>query len=146
MLSSYTRAPPHPCLNTHTKLYKRLAGVFYQSAESINKQDSKLRTYSLIKESVEIENYHITTRNINARVCLTKFRLSNHKLMIETGRHQKVPKTERFCPFCYGMIEDEIHFLINCKQYDALRGPLFKECREARKKFSYYLVMKNLYS
>ena len=139
MLSSYTRAPPHPCLNTHTKLYKRLSDVFYQSAfESINKQDSKLRTYSLIKASVEIENYLITTRNINARVCLTKFRLSNHKLMIETGRHQKVPKTERFCPFCHGMIEDEIHFLINCKQYDALRGPLFKECREARKNFSYY--------
>ena len=139
MLSSYTRAPLHPCLNTHTKLYKRLSDVFYQSAfESINKQDSKLRTYSLIKESVEIENYLITTRNINARVGLTQFRLSNHKLMIETGRHQKVPKTERFCPFCYGMIEDEIHFLINCKQYDALRGPLFKECREARKNFSYY--------
>ena len=139
MLSSYTRAPQHPCLNTHTKLYKRLSDVFYQSAfESINKQDSKLRTYSLIKASVEIENYLITTRNINARVCLTKFRLSNHKLMIETGRHHKVPKTERFCPFCHGMIEDEIHFLINCKQYDALRGPLFKECREARKNFSYY--------
>ena len=95
--------------------------VFYQSAfESINKLDSKLRTYSLIKESVEIENYLITTRNINARVCLTKFGLSNHKLMFETGRHQKVPKTERFCPFCYGMIEDEIHLLINCKQ---LRRP-----------------------
>ena len=139
MMSSYTREPPHPCLNTYTELYKRLADVFYQSAfESINKHDSKLRTYSLIKESVEIENYLITTRNINARVCLTKFRLSNHKLMIETGRHQKVPKTERFCPFCYGMVEDEIHFLINCKQYDALRGPLFKECREARKNFSYY--------
>ena len=67
MLSSYSREPPHLCLNTHTKLYKRLADVFYQSAfESINKHDSKLRTYSLIKESVEIENYLITTRNINA--------------------------------------------------------------------------------
>ena len=77
MLSSYTREPPRPCLNTHTKLYKRLADVFYQS---INKHDSKLRTYSLIKESVEIENYRITTRNINARVCLTKFRLSNHNI------------------------------------------------------------------
>ena len=65
ILSSYTREPPHPCLNTHTKLHKRLADVFYQSAfESINKHDSKLRTYSLIKESVEIENYLITTRNI----------------------------------------------------------------------------------
>ena len=46
--------------------------------------------------------------------------------MIQTGRHQKVPKTERFCPFCYGMIEDEIHFLINCKQYDTLFFFFFK--------------------
>ena len=74
MLSSCTREPPHPCLNTRTKLYKRLADVFYQSA-------------------FEIENYLITTRNINVGVCLTKFRLSNHKLMIETGRHQKVNRT-----------------------------------------------------
>ena len=137
MLSSYTRAPPHPCLNAHTKLYKRLSDVFYQSAfESINKQDSKLRTYSLIKESVEIENYLITTRNINARVCLTKFRLSNHKLMIETGRHQNVPKTERFCAFCYGMIEDEIHFPYKLQTVRRpKRSPLFEECREARKNF-----------
>ena len=76
MLSSYIKERPHPCLNTHTKLSKRLVDVFYQSAfEFINKHDSKLRMYSLIKESIEMENYLIITRNINSRICLTKFRL-----------------------------------------------------------------------
>ena len=99
----------------HNKLYERLKDIFHQkSFSSINETDSKLRTYSLIKESIGMETYLKTIRNINYRVSLSRFRLSNHKLMIEVGRHQKLPKSQRFCPFCPNIIEDEIHFLINC--------------------------------
>ena len=45
-------------------------------------------------------------------------------IMIETGKHQKVPKTERFCPFCYDTVEDEIHFLINCKWNGGRQGKI----------------------
>ena len=36
---------------------------------------------------------------------MTKFRLSNHKLMIETGRHRNMDKTIRICPFCTSVEE-----------------------------------------
>ena len=50
---------------------------------------------------------------------MTKFRLSDHKLMIEEGRHcrPKIPRENRFCKFCNTLVEDEQHMLIDCKLY-----------------------------
>ena len=60
---------------------------------------------------------------------MTKFRLSNHKLMIEIGRHQNTHKELRICPFCT-KVEDEIHFLINCHTFRYIRAVLFKKVEE----------------
>ena len=58
-------------------------------------------------------------RNPKHRVSLTKFCLSDHKLHIEMGRHQKfkLPLEDRICPLC----KDEIHFLLNCEKLFADR-------------------------
>ena len=47
--------------------------------------------------------------------------MSNHNLSIETGRHNKIPKHKRFCPFCPSEVEDEAHFLIACHSLSHLR-------------------------
>ena len=44
--------------------------------------------------------------------------------MIEVGRYEKIPKDQRFCPTCENKVEDEIHFLIECKAYDSMRKNL----------------------
>ena len=55
---------------------------------------------------------------------LTKLRISAHSLAIETGRYArpKIPSNERFCKFCTGKIENEIHILIECPQYNKFRS------------------------
>ena len=58
---------------------------------------------------------------------MTKFRLSNHQLAIETGRHNNTPKDCRFCPFCPGRIEDENHFLLECANLKYLRQELLEK-------------------
>ena len=55
----------------------------------------------------------------------TKFRLSNHVLLIEKGRHSNIDKSQRFCPFCPNTIETEHHFLLYCKTYTIGRDNLF---------------------
>ena len=55
---------------------------------------------------------------------MTKLRLSNHLLHIETDRHEKIERNQRFCPFCPTYIEDEIHFLVKCPTYKELRDKL----------------------
>ena len=42
-------------------------------------------------------------------------------LLIETGRHSKIERQLRFCPFCPTIIEDEIHFLVQCPNYKDMR-------------------------
>ena len=61
---------------------------------------------------------------------LSKFRLSNHKLMIEKGRHLNIRKEFRFCKFCPNIIEDEIHFLTKCKMFSTQRGILMAKLED----------------
>ena len=56
---------------------------------------------------------------------MTKFRISNHTLAIETGRHKNVPAENRFCPTCVTKIETEEHFLRWCPKYKYLRQRYF---------------------
>ena len=64
--------------------------------------------------------------NTRHRIALTKRRLSNHKLAIETGRYSRPFKkpAERTCPICKIEMEDEYHFLNICPAYQEKRSSL----------------------
>ena len=85
---------------------KRMSDIFHQEAfTEINGDRSKLRTYGKIKSKIGTEKYLL-------RIILSRFRLSNHNLMIEKGRHQKLQLNQRNYPFCQGgLLEDEYHFI-----------------------------------
>ena len=107
--------------STPLKLFQRLCDIFHQNAFSeISKDSSKLRTYNLIKTKIGMENYLKINIGNKHRIALTKLRLSNHTLMIEKGRHLKLDRNLRYCPFCSNEVEDEIHFMITCKNYTAI--------------------------
>ena len=114
---------------THNRFYQRLIDIYYQNAfETIQCETSKLRTYRLVKGTQGMSSYITNISNIKDRVALSKLRLSNHKLHIETGRYQHLDKTLRFCPFCKDQVEDEIHFVISCPTFTTLREQLFLYC------------------
>ena len=72
------------------------------------------------------EKYIEAISDCRYRIAMTKLRSSSYTLEVERGRYTK-PKTnicERLCPVC-NVIEDEIHFLANCKLYDAERTHIF---------------------
>ena len=70
--------------------------------------------YGIFKTEIGYENYLSIIKDPKKRTVITKFRLSNHRLMIEVGRHQNIPKEFRFCPFCPNKVETEAHFLLEC--------------------------------
>ena len=100
---------------------------------------SKLRTYNVIKTKIGIEGYLFANPKINTqdKIALTKFRLSNHDLMIEKGRHFQIEKDKRFCPFCPEAIETEMHFLLHCNTFACLRRELFSIIRNKSNNFHY---------
>ena len=76
-------------------------------------------------------------KNVANRILVTKFRLSNHRLMIEVGRHNKIPRDRRFCPFCPDLIEDEKHFLFTCPTYTHLRRRFLDPASNSIRSFQY---------
>ena len=57
------------------------------------------------------------------RNCMSRLRLSSHRLSIETGRWNKpvsIPRDERKCLNC-NTLEDEFHFTLECNLYKDLR-------------------------
>ncbi|XP_048587031.1 uncharacterized protein LOC125570103 [Nematostella vectensis] len=113
---------------TYSFLQQRLYDIEQQtwlsSIQNDNRKDqeqkNKLRTLRKFKLSHNLEDYLTDVKNIDHRIALTKFRLSNHKLAIETGRYEKPYKqpNERKCLVCQtGKVEDEEHFLLECPAY-----------------------------
>ena len=90
---------------------------------TITSQHSKLRTYGKIKKHIGFEEYLTDVTNVEHRVAMTKLKLSNHKLMIDVGRHDNIDINNRLCPPC-SVIESESHFLLSCS-YSDLRKHLF---------------------
>ena len=112
--------------SSHVKILQRLKDIFHQNSfPQINKENGKLRTYRHLKSDIGFEEYFDFISNESDRVMLTRFRLSNHQLMIEKGRHLNIVKEERFCPLCPYAVEDETHFLITCKAFQKEREELF---------------------
>ena len=85
----------------------------------------KLRFYKLFKTKFRRENYLDNIPNFQLRRCITKFRCSDHRLEIETGRHRNVPAENRFCQTCVTKTETEEHFLRWCPKYMNLRQRYF---------------------
>ena len=91
---------------------------------------TKAASFNKFKNSIALEKHLDLNFNLKHKIALSRFRLSNHPLMIEKGRHLRIDKNERKCYFCKDKIEDEEHFLINCPLYSPSRLILEKVCME----------------
>ena len=88
----------------------------------------KLSFYKTIKNNYSPSTYLDLTRKDPLRKTLVKLRISCHKLRIETGRYDNIPRNERICNFCNcNKIEDETHFLLDCPAYSQVRGIFFSK-------------------
>ena len=133
-----------PCF-VNKRIFQTLSDVYHQNAFAcIRQEGSKLRTYAVFKTEIGFEKYLTHIRNKKIRIQISQFRLSNHKLMIETGRHKKLQKEWRICPLCNNGIEDEIHFLFTCQIYQPLREVYVTDLLFENPYFQFYDVWKKL--
>ena len=97
-----------------TKTYNIFHDQWKQKLETSTKSD----TFRSFKETMKFESY-LLHRNRKERVALTKLRISDHKLMIEEGRRTRpiIPREQRKCLVCNNKVENETHFLTECKLY-----------------------------
>ena len=78
----------------------------------------QLRTYFTFKNIFKKETYLDVINDFDLRKTLTQFRVSAHRLAIESGRYRNIESNKRICKFCsLNLIEDENHFLLECPLY-----------------------------
>ena len=114
-----------------------------------------LKLFKLFKTYPSLEKHLEDNIQLKYVKSLSKFRLSDHKLMIEEGRRAipKVPREDRKCEEC-NIIEDEIHFLIDCDKhayqresaFQAIQNivPNFKEITNSKDKFIFLMSQENI--
>ena len=152
MMSFYVDEPACNFPFVYKRLFQQLIDNFNgKSFEDIKDDSSKLRTYALFKTETGMEDYLQWIKNFRIRSQVTKLRLSNHHLAIETGRHKlpKVPREERFCVFCPNHVEDEYHFLFKCSALDQLRRRLLDPVTSKISGFQYFpkdIKLKTIFS
>ena len=78
---------------------------------------SKTLNYRLFKNKFEFKNYFniLDDRDI---FTFCHFRLNNHKLPIEYGRWNNIPREPRICNLCNTAdLGDEFHYLLKCDYF-----------------------------
>jgi hypothetical protein len=84
--------------------------------------NNKIYLYKFLKQNENEMEYYLSHPD---RHILTKFRLSEHKLLIEIGRNLKIPRDQRLCAIC-NVLEDEFHFFFKCKRNANNRNILYQ--------------------
>lgn len=106
--------------------------------KEVTLKQNKLECYLNLKRQYTMAEYLITVSEPKVRKTLTKYRLSEHSLAIETGRHRQtwLPREERLCSVCsQGEVETELHFLTECDHYKDIRTKYFPQITNIYKEF-----------
>ena len=136
------------------KLKEYINLVFRENWTTKLTNSSKADSYKSFKSFPKFESLYEHVNNRKHLNSLTKFRLSDHKLLIEEGRRNRpiLPRNERLCKKC-DKIEDENHFLIKCDLYKNDRKemfrliiqeyPSFAEINDSKTKFIFLMSQEN---
>ena len=83
-----------------------------------------------LKDTYSFETY-LNIENDQHRKSISQIRLSSHRLAIETGRWQNIPRENRLCTYCnMGTIESESHFIFECQGYSLGRTIMYDFIKE----------------
>ena len=75
-------------------------------------QYRKLQVFKLVKPSIEFEKYLSQVKIVKHRQAKTRFRISAHRLLIETGRYVNIEHNLHLCRiFNLHEVGDEYHYV-----------------------------------
>ena len=95
---------------------------FIQEWQSRVAENSVCSNYRLFKKKFCFEEYLTYLASI-LRQRVLKFRLSNHRLLIQQRRSLGIPSGERICTICdSGEVGDKFHYLLNCSNENFKRN------------------------
>ena len=95
------------------QIRQRLLDQYNQTIISSLNESQNLKLYRRFKNESRTEKYLDCIYENKHKISLSRFRLSSHNLMIETGRCNGMPRDERLCNFCnMRIVEGECLFSV----------------------------------
>jgi hypothetical protein len=85
---------------------------------------NKLRRYMHFKSEFVVEEYVNIFMFFQHRSAMAKFGCGVTPIRIETGRYEGLDIESRRCFNCCNQVEDEVHMLLQCSDYDLIRLPM----------------------
>ena len=112
--------------NKMIKYYQNLRPKNYESdikarAARILESTNTLSKYYVSLNLMQSSSIYESFMNDNFRFLITRWRLSNHDLLIEVGRYSGLDRDERRCTH-YNVVEDEEHVIFVCPRYTEIRN------------------------
>lgn len=108
-------------------IYRTLLDQNNQIWQATVDSSSKGHNYKIFKSEIGLEKYLIELPK-TVYLPLVKFRTTNHKLFIETGRWRNVPISDRKCKKCNNnSLGDEFHYLFECSFFKSDRELLLRK-------------------
>ena len=84
--------------------------------------------YKHLSKQKHLQQYLVKHTSTKCRKIITKFRVSAHKLSIETGRYDAVIRNNRKCAKCnLDDTEDEFHFILKYPYHEDIRRQNIKK-------------------
>ena len=139
------RSHRHNTQSSIKRFETKLKDEYTEQWQNENKIQHKLLCYQSLNRDIQLAEY-LKTKNPKEIRILTKYRVSDHELEIERGRHLKVwrPREERVCTHCHQDIKTELHFLCTCPKYEGLRTKYFQKFEKHIPGFTTYTEDKKL--
>lgn len=109
--------------------------TYWKEATKLQK---KMELYLHLKRDYKPAEYLSCVKEHRERKTLTRYRLSDHGLAVERGRHRQrwQPREQRLCSLCsQGEVETEEHFLLHCDTYHSIRADYFPKFQQIEPNF-----------
>ena len=120
------------------KIIKQQKESYLPHWKEATQKQSKLKCYLALNREYTVAEYLSTVTDPKQRKILTRYRLSEHSLAIEKGRHRQtwIPREDRLCTHCtQNEVETELHFLTTCPLYQDIRDTYFPQITTTQGQF-----------
>ena len=87
-----------------------------------NRDSTRAMTYVEMNPGLSLHPVYVGESLLqdDLRIVFTRFRVSSHRLRIETGRWSRTPREERLCQ-CGNGVQSERHVLVDCQLVKHIR-------------------------
>ena len=104
------------------KIIKASSDMYTSWMMTADPDSPSQETYFSFKRHNRMEPYIWEAKSSQLRKIIERFRTGNHRLQVNVGRYNQIERQQRFCARCTGVVEDDLHAIFYCPNYNLLRS------------------------